>query len=451
MAEKERPILFTTSLVPEILADRKTKTRRILRPQLPDEPTRETGKRWGMVDGAFYYCGVRCPYYGAPGDRLWVRETWQAAGAFAHLGTGRVQYRADYPDGKNPHGLAWKPSIHMPRWASRITLEVTGVRVERLREITDADLIAEGVSELLRCRRPAPSRSSACDALLRRSGTQLHGQGCFRFGPVGLGDRFPEDQCPLRRSRPPTRRSGSTRWQSGPAPLRATWCRATTCRACSTRSEGRDPRPDRGPDALPREVRRDGRGRRAAPGSIAAVEADEEAARGGREEGLRWVRPQSSTSSPCWPTRRSGSRSRRSAGVHAARVSSARSTSTTTPASPAISRLSDAPPSTRKCRSRGERCRMAATRSARSICASCIAKGLSLPLDAVTQTFAQIGRKGAGKTYLATMIAEQMLDAEAQVVALDPVGNWLGLRVGATGSRRARTSSSSAASTATCR
>jgi hypothetical protein len=145
MAEKERPILFTTSLVPEILADRKTKTRRILRPQLPDEPTRETGKRWGMVDGAFYYCGVRCPYYGAPGDRLWVRETWQAAGAFAHLGTGRVQYRADYPDGKNPHGLAWKPSIHMPRWASRITLEVTGVRVERLREITEDDIIAEGV------------------------------------------------------------------------------------------------------------------------------------------------------------------------------------------------------------------------------------------------------------------------------------------------------------------
>lgn len=62
-----------------------------------------------------------------------------------------------------------------------------------------------------------------------------------------------------------------------------------------------------------------------------------------------------------------------------------------------------------------------------------IARGLDLPLDAVTQTFGAIGRKGAGKTYLATMLAEQMLDAGAQVVALDPVGNWWGLRVGADG------------------
>jgi hypothetical protein len=67
-----------------------------------------------------------------------------------------------------------------------------------------------------------------------------------------------------------------------------------------------------------------------------------------------------------------------------------------------------------------------------------IAKGLSLPLDAVTQTFAQIGRKGAGKTYLATMIAEQMLDAEAQTVALDPVGNWFGLRIGADGKSKGK-------------
>jgi hypothetical protein len=62
-----------------------------------------------------------------------------------------------------------------------------------------------------------------------------------------------------------------------------------------------------------------------------------------------------------------------------------------------------------------------------------VASGLFLPLEAVTQTFAVIGRKGAGKTYLATMIAEQMLDAGAQLVVLDPVGNWWGLRVGADG------------------
>ncbi len=67
-----------------------------------------------------------------------------------------------------------------------------------------------------------------------------------------------------------------------------------------------------------------------------------------------------------------------------------------------------------------------------------IAKDLQLPLDAVTQTLAAIGRKGAGKTYLATKIAEEMLDAQAQVVALDPVGNWWGLRVGADGKSKGK-------------
>lgn len=62
-----------------------------------------------------------------------------------------------------------------------------------------------------------------------------------------------------------------------------------------------------------------------------------------------------------------------------------------------------------------------------------IANGLELPTDAVTQTFAQIGRKGAGKTYLASMIAEQMLDIKAQIIVLDPIGNWWGLRVDADG------------------
>jgi len=67
-----------------------------------------------------------------------------------------------------------------------------------------------------------------------------------------------------------------------------------------------------------------------------------------------------------------------------------------------------------------------------------IANDLSLPLEAVTQTFGAIGRKGAGKTYLATMMAEQMLDAGAQVVAMDPIGNWWGLRVGADGKSKGK-------------
>jgi hypothetical protein len=81
---------------------------------------------------------ISCPY-GAPGDRLWVRETWARAGEVCDV----VEYRADNCD---PTGGKWRPSIYMPRWASRITLEVTDVRVERVGDISEEDSIAEGVS-----------------------------------------------------------------------------------------------------------------------------------------------------------------------------------------------------------------------------------------------------------------------------------------------------------------
>lgn len=71
----ERPILFSGPMVKAILECRKTQTRRVVKPQLPDEPTKCGGKRWGLVDGDFYYCGVKCPY-GVPGDRLWVRHAY---------------------------------------------------------------------------------------------------------------------------------------------------------------------------------------------------------------------------------------------------------------------------------------------------------------------------------------------------------------------------------------
>jgi len=121
----EHPILFNTDMVKAILDGRKTQTRRIIKPQpfLGDkfqnyEP--QVGK---------------CPY-GYEGDRLWVRETFAEP-----FGKGMgVIYRADY--GENLH--TWKPSIFMPRWASRITLEVTAVRVERLQEISGKDAQQEG-------------------------------------------------------------------------------------------------------------------------------------------------------------------------------------------------------------------------------------------------------------------------------------------------------------------
>lgn len=104
---------------------------------------------------------LRCPY-GAPGDRLWVRETWQAIHVSIDPETGcgdDVQAAPSIPkDSQNgwwgvvyaatdpqANGFAWRPSFYMPRWASRITLEVTEVRVERLQDISEEDAIAEGI------------------------------------------------------------------------------------------------------------------------------------------------------------------------------------------------------------------------------------------------------------------------------------------------------------------
>jgi hypothetical protein len=154
---KERPILMSSPMVRAILDGRKTQTRRIVKPQpkrgwhvepfncLHNGPS-VLYARPSCLAGEFT-TAVRCPY-GAPGDRLWVRETFGRTNPGGEDGV--YYYRAD---GRNPDSLggkpfdfdlAWTPSIHMPRAASRITLEVTGVRVERLQEISDADAIAEG-------------------------------------------------------------------------------------------------------------------------------------------------------------------------------------------------------------------------------------------------------------------------------------------------------------------
>lgn len=142
---------MSAPMVRAVLADTKTQTRRIIKPQ-----PKQTPKFGGF--GRLWFDGqdeMRCPY-GQRGDRLWVREAWQHAnfplGPYQDGTT--VFYRADYmddphgPDGeKSPQGKyrIWKPSIHMPRTASRITLEITGVRVERLQDIIEGDAIAEGI------------------------------------------------------------------------------------------------------------------------------------------------------------------------------------------------------------------------------------------------------------------------------------------------------------------
>jgi hypothetical protein len=134
---KEHPILMTTESVNGILDSRKTQTRRMVKPQ-PTEAINDGSVYFGSSPRCRTYSDLAnyC-HYGQVGDRLWVRETWQQIKA-------GIVYKASWdskPDWK------WKPSIFMPRWASRITLEITGIRVERLQDITEEDAKAEGCVE----------------------------------------------------------------------------------------------------------------------------------------------------------------------------------------------------------------------------------------------------------------------------------------------------------------
>lgn len=153
---KERPILFSAPMVRALLADTKTQTRRIFK---PDRMTWDANGRYttyAMRGGELSTTGSGpfkpsswlhyCPYGQPGGDRLYVRETWAAPHAYDHLPPRLIPQdaRIHYAATEDRGGLLWRPSIHIPRWASRITLEVTGVRVERLQDISAADARAEG-------------------------------------------------------------------------------------------------------------------------------------------------------------------------------------------------------------------------------------------------------------------------------------------------------------------
>ncbi len=148
---KEYPIIFSGEMVRAILDGRKTQTRRLnglkeinLDPNywrceriLPDGMAIWNGGHGFDIDK------IKCPY-GIPGDRLWVRETWAHMLDFGYS-TGNYFYRASYTNG-GPYDdvQKWKPSIFMPRAASRITLEVTDVRVKLVQDISEDDARAEG-------------------------------------------------------------------------------------------------------------------------------------------------------------------------------------------------------------------------------------------------------------------------------------------------------------------
>ncbi|HBT4772714.1 TPA: hypothetical protein MB352_003958 [Klebsiella variicola subsp. variicola] len=159
----ERGMIFNGEMVRAILDGRKTQTRRIMKPQ--PEPCPRGGHWWPsnvfktmlhveeeMQNGKGGWGGLvgdACPF-GDVGDRIWVRETWAEAGASA---PDLKLYRANYPEHvpsiyenvPPAEEIRWTPSIHMPRTASRIQLEITDVRVERLNAISEEDAEAEGI------------------------------------------------------------------------------------------------------------------------------------------------------------------------------------------------------------------------------------------------------------------------------------------------------------------
>jgi hypothetical protein len=175
---KTRPIIMSADSVRAILDDRKTQTRRVVKRLLGIGSVTEfkrstTGGEydWSFRDKRMLWNDLRhhelldhCPY-GVPGDRLWVRETWRPV---MEAWRSYVEYKADggvmdvdgrelftdlkrvalrFPGArKSVNSEAWHSSLHMPRWASRLTLELTDVKVERVQSISEGDAVAEGVN-----------------------------------------------------------------------------------------------------------------------------------------------------------------------------------------------------------------------------------------------------------------------------------------------------------------
>jgi hypothetical protein len=166
---REIPMLYSTPMVQALLDGRKTQTRRVVKPQ----PTKEficgydihqsftgkpsvqlfefydtntdsdTSQRWPTDDK-----GIKCPY-GKPGDLIWVRETWMHSDDLDEPYWYKASFEQDYSEEKRKRMVGlWKPSIHMPKAAARIWLQIESVSVERLQDITEEDAVAEGVETL---------------------------------------------------------------------------------------------------------------------------------------------------------------------------------------------------------------------------------------------------------------------------------------------------------------
>lgn len=220
----DRPIIFSAPMAKAIISGRKSMTRRLLRAKVPaapamdaiapgnaathpapyldaycSEPHTAANPRgmsqlwcWWTRDNR---CGAtfKVPYM--PGDQLWVRETWKPHSLYAHLKPSEVPktnvfYAAN--GGYSPSNTPWNPSIYMPRWASRLTLTITGVKLERLQDITEEEALAEGVQ---------PGRNGWWSGAEGQAGTtpraafallwnSLHGAGAWDVNPTVVALTF---------------------------------------------------------------------------------------------------------------------------------------------------------------------------------------------------------------------------------------------------------------------
>lgn len=180
--KNEYPIIFSTPMVQAIQEGRKTQTRRIV--------TNKTALEWlepEMFSPEFVANPEnRLCRYGAPGGKLWVRETWclETTTVSDYEGGWREEpvgylYRADF--GPEPVAWNWKPSIHMPRAASRLLLEITDIRVQRLQEITEEDARSEGPAPLFN-----ESAYSSCETAkesFRTLWQSIHGNQSWTDNP----------------------------------------------------------------------------------------------------------------------------------------------------------------------------------------------------------------------------------------------------------------------------
>ena len=211
-AVKERPMLFSAAMVRALLDGSKTQTRRVakFKPRTPGCNLSFSAMRVGHYmtghprAGFVLHSGAGdstfpliCPH-GQPGDRIWVRETWRGVvtinppecapeyGVARYVPDREQCKRVEYAATQDRDGEPWRPSIHMPRWASRILLEIVAVRVERLNACSDADAVAEGVGlnpSAVGMKLTNPPGESMAIAMYRALWDSINGAGSWAANP----------------------------------------------------------------------------------------------------------------------------------------------------------------------------------------------------------------------------------------------------------------------------